>query len=89
MAQTEPFKVWMVSLPERKSRALFFSVDSPNEIIGKKVCLAFAVSFFAWSADKNYGSVAQGKTSSACSILFPIYFVCYKLNSIFGPLLRE
>ena len=27
---------------------------------------------FAWSADKNSGSVARGKTSSSYSILFPI-----------------
>ena len=39
------------------------------KIIAKK----FVVSFFTWSADKNGGSVARGKTSSSCSILFPVY----------------
>ena len=27
----EPLKVWTVSLPEKKSRALLFSVDSPSQ----------------------------------------------------------
>ena len=59
----EPLKVWIVSSPEKKRRALLFSVDllcrSSHEV--------------RWSADKNGGSVAGGKTSSSCIILFPNY----------------
>ena len=31
------------------------------------------MSFFARRADKNGGSVARSKTSSSCTILFPVY----------------
>ena len=41
--------------------------------LAKFIAKKFVVSFFTWSADKNGGSVARGKTSSSCSILFPTY----------------
>ena len=62
----EPLKVWIVFLPEKKDGALLFWLAN---FIAKK----FVVSFLTWSADKNGGSVARGKTSSSCSILFPTY----------------
>ena len=79
----EPLKVWIISLPDKKRRALLFSVDSPS--LWPKT---FAVSFFAWSADKNGDSVPRGKTSSSCSILSPIYLkrrisgnICFQICS--------
>ena len=44
------------------------------------------MSFFTWSADKNGGSVARFKTSSSCSILFPIYL---KLRILYKHLLSN
>ena len=41
--------------------------------LAKFIAKKFVVSFFTWSGDKNGGSVARGKTSSSCSILFPTY----------------
>ena len=41
--------------------------------LAKFIAKKFVVSFFTWSADKNGGSVARGKTSSSCNILFPTY----------------
>ena len=70
----EPLKFWIVYLPEKKSRVLLFFVHS-GSLLPKR----FVVSFFAWSVDKNGGSVAQGKTSSSCSILFPVYLKHYPL----------
>ena len=44
------------------------------------------MSFFTWSADKNGGSLARFKTSSSCSILFPIYL---KLRILYKHLLSN
>ena len=68
IALMEPLKIWIVSSPEKKRRALLFFVTSPS-LLPKR----FVVSFFPWSAEKNGGWVPRGKTSSSCSILCSIY----------------
>ena len=67
LTEMEPLKVWIVSLPEKKSRAFNCCFLLTGQVYSQK---KIVVLFFAWSADKNGGSVARGKRSYSCSILF-------------------
>ena len=65
-----PLKVWiMFPYLRRKVELCCFLLT--RQVYSQKGLSCPA--FFAWSVDKNDGLVARGKTSSFCTILFPIY----------------
>ena len=91
LTEMEPLKAWIVSLPEKKSRAL--SVDWPSQIARKSLLCRSShevlTKIAAWLLE------VRSRISVAFFFLFTwnewflqtfvFKFVCHKLTSIFGP----